>query len=49
MGGSAVAALIERVGNESEIMALINIEAGLKLLKIARHKTEEGVVFVKKG
>jgi hypothetical protein len=47
-GESVVADLIEKIGDDNEIMALIDIEAGLKLLKIARFKTEDGVSFVKK-
>lgn len=47
-GESAVSDVIARVGNYYEIVTLFNIEAGMKLLKIAKYETDDGKIFKKK-
>ena len=47
-GESAVSDFIDRVGNYYEIVTLFNIEAGMKLLKIAKYETDDGKIFKKK-
>ncbi len=47
-GESAVSDVIARVGNYHEIVTLFNIEAGMKLLKIAKYETADGKIFKKK-
>ncbi|MGZ3559717.1 MAG: hypothetical protein ACXU97_11440 [Thermodesulfobacteriota bacterium] len=47
-GESAVSDVIARVGNYHEIVTLFDIEAGMKLLKIAKYETNDGKIFKKK-
>ena len=47
-GESAVSDVIVKNGNYLEIVTLFNIEAGVKLLKIAKYKTADGKIFKKK-
>lgn len=47
-GESAVSDVIARNGNYSEIVTLIDIQAGMKLLKIAKYETNDGKIFKKK-
>ena len=47
-GESAVSDVIARVGNHYEIVTLFDIEAGMKLLKIAKFETSDGKIFKKK-
>jgi len=47
-GGSAVSDVIAKNGNYYEILTLFDIEAGMKLLKIAKYETNDGKIFKKK-
>jgi hypothetical protein len=47
-GESVVSDVIARNGNYYEIAALFDIEAGMKLLKIAKYETTDGKIFKKK-
>ena len=47
-GESAVSNVIARNGNDYEILTLFDIEAGMKLRKIAKYETNDGKIFKKK-
>ena len=47
-GESAVSDVIARNGDYYEIITLFDIEAGIKLLKIAKYETNDGKIFKKK-
>ena len=47
-GESAVSDVIARDGDYYEIVTLFDIEAGIKLLKIAKYETNDGKIFKKK-
>ncbi len=47
-GESTVSDIIAKNGNYYEIATLFDIEAGMKLLKIAKYKTVDGKIFKKK-
>ena len=46
-GESVVSDLVARFGDDSEIGALINVEAGIKLKRMAGYHTHDGITFVK--
>jgi hypothetical protein len=48
-GESAVSDVIAKNGNYYEIVALFDIGAGMRLLKIAKYETNDGKIFKKKG
>jgi hypothetical protein len=45
-GESAVFDVVARVGDYTEIVASLNIEAGKKLQRIARYHTHDGMTFL---
>ena len=47
-GESAVSDVIAKNGNDNEILTLFDVEAGMKLLKIAKYETNDGKIFKKK-
>ena len=47
-GESAVSEVVVRLGNDAEIVAFFDVEAGIKLQKITKYKTSDEVSFVKK-
>jgi hypothetical protein len=47
-GESAVAEIILRLGNPQDILASFDIEAELRLQKMARYETNDGLSFKRK-
>lgn len=47
-GESAVFGVVARYGDYAEIIASFNIEAGVKLQRIARYHTHDGMTFTKR-
>jgi hypothetical protein len=47
-GESTVSDIIARFGNYYEIVTLFNIEAGVKIERIARYVTQDGRTFTRK-
>ena len=44
-GASVVSDMIARMGNRYEVVALIDIEAGMRLYRIARFETDDEKTF----
>lgn len=47
-GESAVFDVVSRLGNYAEIIASVNIEAGMKLQRIAKYHTRDEMTFTRK-
>ena len=47
-GESAVFDVVARVGDYPEIIASLNVRAGMRLQRIARYHTHDGMTFAKK-
>ncbi len=47
-GESAVSHIVIRIGSQYEIATSFNIEAAIKLQKLMRFKTVDGITFTKK-